>query len=222
MGVKYVDEFDFSQTSGSEGKTEVRGYMRGGHVKKAKGGTVGVTTERGPKSKRVKSTMTAAAEGGSVHDDLYAAGGKMGYKKGGHVTESDTSGEFVQKSKPQDSMDSGVQPKRRGRNQASVEAGGTKRVKPKFRKGGKVTEHTIGNLGTGGAEEAARAMNTSEERTRSTVKEALAATRKSMHGSATTRDKPPKAAARKAAAPGSQRGKRKHYGLAFSQTPMVK
>jgi hypothetical protein len=111
---RVVDEFEFpseSGFSGSAGQKPVKGYMRGGQVKKP-------------------------AEP-SVQDELHTAGQAMGFKKGGMV-KKDTSAEFVQKKGPQKTMDSGVQPKRRGRNQASVEAGGTKRVKMKYKKGGGV------------------------------------------------------------------------------------
>lgn len=154
-GFTYVKDFDFPSEqgfTGSAGKSSVKGYMRGGPVKakherksaakklpmtaKSKGGTVGVTTERGPKSRRPKNTMTKAAGGGSVHDKLYKAGADMGYARGGMV--KDTSGEFTMKSKPMASMDSGVQPKRKGRTQADIEAGGTKKLKPRFKEGGKV------------------------------------------------------------------------------------
>ena len=46
-------------------------------------------------------------------------GKAMGFAKGGKVT----SGEFVMKTSKMDSMDDGVQPARKGRNQQEVEAG---------------------------------------------------------------------------------------------------
>jgi hypothetical protein len=61
--------------------------------------------------------------------------------RGGRV--KDTSSEFVQKAGPQASMDEGVQPARRGRTQADVEAGGTKRLKPRLSHGGKVKRHGV-------------------------------------------------------------------------------
>jgi hypothetical protein len=156
VGMQYVKEFSFPAEqgfTGSAGKSPVKGYMRGGavkathetanankprapSVKASHGGTVGVTTERGPKSRRPKSTMTKAAQGGSIHDQLYDEGGKMGYMRGGRV--KDTSSEFVQKAKPMASMDEGVQPARKGRTQSDVEAGGTKRLKPRLARGGGV------------------------------------------------------------------------------------
>lgn len=225
VGMQYVKDFSFPPAqgfSGSAGKQPVKGYMRGGAVRrpaatgkhvggpdpskeypksqarqkmpkdvKARGGTVGVTTKLGPKSRRPKNTMTAAAEGGSIHDKLYAEGGKMGYARGGRA-QANTSGEFVMKSKPQASMDSGVQPKRRGRTQSDVEAGGTKKLKPRFKKGGGV--HPVrmkegGSLspkdlpGTGGLRRAADALKARESRTKATVNEALAGQRKSQQAS---------------------------------------
>jgi hypothetical protein len=89
--------------------------------------------------------MTKAADGGymegGMHDKLYNEGGKMGYMRGGQV--KNTSSEFVQKAGPQASMDEGVQPARRGRTQADVEAGGTKRLKPRLSHGGKVKRHGV-------------------------------------------------------------------------------
>ena len=70
----------------------------------------------------------------STHDKLYHEGGKMGYAHGGQV--KDTSREFVETRGKQDTMDTGNQPARRGRNQAEIEAGGTKRLKPGLNKGG--------------------------------------------------------------------------------------
>jgi hypothetical protein len=62
-------------------------------------------------------------------------GEAMGFAKGGQVN---TSGEFVMKTSKQDAMDHGVQPARKGRNQAEIEAGGTKRMLAGFKKGGYV------------------------------------------------------------------------------------
>ncbi len=87
-------------------------------------------------SRRAVGT-TRSAKGGSVHDKLKHEGKKMGYAYGGQV--KDTSGEFVAKRGKQDTMDTGVQPARRGRTQQEIEAGGTKRLKPGLKKGGRVT-----------------------------------------------------------------------------------
>jgi hypothetical protein len=201
--------------------------------------------------------MTKAAQGGSIHDQLYDEGDKMGYMRGGHV--KDTSSEFVQKAKPMASMDEGVQPARRGRTQSDVEAGGTKRLKPRLKRGGRVKKRhsvhkthppefaaaskqtdrgerqtqremerakarsrrskkgmpknvkaegglmeyaeggsvsppSVGHLGGGLAARAARGMREREERTKSTVNEALAGQRRSQQASprpkARVQDKP--------------------------------
>ena len=60
----------------------------------------------------------------------------MGYAYGGQVKPSNTSSQFKMTKGKQDTMDHGVQPARRGRNQAEIEAGGTKRLKPGLAKGG--------------------------------------------------------------------------------------
>lgn len=159
VGLTY-GEFKFPAEqgfTGSAGKNKVKGYMRGGHVKrpvgkggarqkmpknvKAKGGVVKkqmggyMGPEREIAVDDVKITVPKM-KGGSVHDKLKRAGKKMGYAYGGQV--KDTSGEFKQKRGKQDTMDSGVQPARRGRTQQEIEAGGTKRLKPGFKQGGKV------------------------------------------------------------------------------------
>lgn len=170
-GLQYVDDFSFPAEqgfTGSAGKSSVKGYMRGGRVKAthetanankhrapsvsaSHGGTVGVTTKQSKQMKQKasqghyakKSTKKAGGgymEGG-MHDKLYNEGSKMGYMRGGRV--KDTSSEFVQKAGPQASMDEGVQPARRGRTQADVEAGGTKRLKMRLKKGGKVKAHGV-------------------------------------------------------------------------------
>lgn len=68
---------------------------------------------------------------GDYFDDLYKQGEKMGFAKGGQV-------------KKMDSMDHGVQPARKGRNQQEVEAGGTPKLKPGFKKGGKAKKKMKG------------------------------------------------------------------------------
>ena len=133
-GLQYVDDFSFPADqgfTGSAGRTEVKGYMRGGHVKR---NTPNKTRKRAPGT-------TAAARGGSVHDKLVSHGKKMGYKTGGYAEAKNTSSQFRQKRGKMDSMDHGVQPARRGanaRNQAEKEAGGTGRLKPGLKKGGAV------------------------------------------------------------------------------------
>jgi hypothetical protein len=66
-------------------------------------------------------------------DDLYSAGERLGFAKGGAVKQSP---QFKMKTGAQDSMDHGVQPARKGTTQQDIEAGGTPRLKPKFKKGG--------------------------------------------------------------------------------------
>jgi hypothetical protein len=65
----------------------------------------------------------------------------------------DTSDEFKMKRGKQKTMDHGVQPARRGanaRNQAEAEAGGTGRLKPGLKKGGRVKQIMKGVAGSGG------------------------------------------------------------------------
>lgn len=74
----------------------------------------------------------------STFDKLYQDGERLGFKRGGQVKKGkDTSGEFVQKKHKQDPMDHGVQPARKGRSQQEIEAGGTPKLKPKFKRGGR-------------------------------------------------------------------------------------
>jgi len=177
-GLQYVDEFTFSKEqgfTGSAGVQNVKGYMRGGHVKKdmkyddpgplpknvkakggrmkkgyAHGGEVGITTKQSKQMpQKAEQAMYAKksakkAHGGkmSMHDKLRHEGEKMGYKYGGSV--KDTSAEFVEKSGAMASMDHGVYPAQ-SRTQAEKEAGGRKRLKPKFNYGGKV--HTVRDVG---------------------------------------------------------------------------
>jgi hypothetical protein len=100
MAVKYVKDFEFPSDrgfSGSAGKTTVKGYMRGGHVK----------APRTPKY----------AEGGSV--------------------------------------DTGVMPANKGRTQQEIEAGGTKALKPGYKKGGMKKAHGgVVKKATGGSVDA--------------------------------------------------------------------
>ena len=57
------------------------------------------------------------------------------YAKGGAVKQSP---QFKMKTEKQNTMDTGVQPAREGRSQQEIEAGGTKRLRPGFARGGKV------------------------------------------------------------------------------------
>jgi hypothetical protein len=165
VGLTYVKEFEFPAEqgfTGSAGRSSVRGYMRGGHVKaeagarrkasganmpatvKSHGGTVGVTTTQSKKMPQ-KARQAAAAKksakkghggGVSMNDKLYAAGEQMGYAKGGYAS-MNTDAEFLMKTSKQDTMDHGIYPAQ-STTQADKEAGGRPRLKPKFKYGGKV------------------------------------------------------------------------------------
>ena len=119
---------------------------KGGPVKKNMGGSVGLGRMGGNLGQDREISVddvrisVPKKHGGkmSVHDKLYHEGGKMGYAYGGQVKPSNTSGEFKMTKGRQDTMDTGNQPARRGRNQAEIEAGGTKRLKPGLSHGGKV------------------------------------------------------------------------------------
>lgn len=77
--------------------------------------------------------------------DQLAHGQRMGFKTGGHVKQ----GPMVTKS--MDSMDHGVQPaKSDGDSQQDKEAGGTKRMKPGYAKGGSKSRH-VGRMRKAGA-----------------------------------------------------------------------
>jgi len=135
-GLEYVDEFKFPADqgfTGSAGKQPVKGYMRGGHVKKY--------DDPGPLPKNVK------ARGGkiSTHDKLVKEGGKMGYAYGGRVTESDTSGEFVQTRGKQTTMDNANYPPGSPSNQRDKESGPRKKLRPRFKHGGGV--HHVRDVG---------------------------------------------------------------------------
>lgn len=144
-GLTYVKDFSFPAAqgfSGSAGRNEVRGYMRGGAVKKAP-------------VKKAKGGTTMR-DGRDMHSKLYDSGLEMGFKRGGQVKKMGmptTRG-------PQDTMDTGTQPARRGRNQAEIEAGGTKRMLPGYKKGGKAvkkkaTVHAVRDSGGGALADAA-------------------------------------------------------------------
>lgn len=161
VGLTY-GEFKFPAEqgfTGSAGVNKVRGYMRGGHVKKTgtanankgghmkygEGGYYGKpgdkypTLKSGPKGKQGSSLpKNVKGHGGkvSMHDKLKHEGGKMGYAYGGQV--KNTSAQFKQTRGKQATMDHGVQPAQTGRNQAEVEAGGNKRLKAGYKHGGGV------------------------------------------------------------------------------------
>lgn len=54
-----------------------------------------------------------------IHDKLYEAGAKLGFARGGPV------------------KDTGIMPANKGDNQQQIEAGGTPKLKPGYKKGGK-------------------------------------------------------------------------------------
>ena len=54
-----------------------------------------------------------------IHDKLYDAGAKMGFARGGQV------------------KDTGLMPASKGDSQQEIEAGGRKKLKPGYKKGGK-------------------------------------------------------------------------------------
>ncbi len=177
VGLTYVKDFSFPSEqgfTGSAGKNSVKGYQRGGRVKKmGEGGYYGKPGDKYPKlksgpagkrsamPKNVKKrggavnkqmggymgpereiavddvTITVPKmKGGAVHNKLKREGGKMGYAYGGQV--KNTSSQFKMKKGKMDSMDHGVQPAQKGRNQAEIEAGGNKRLKAGYMKGGGV------------------------------------------------------------------------------------
>lgn len=80
--------------------------------------------------------MDGFKKGAQTDPGLSRLGKVLGFAKGGQA--KNTSGEFVMKTKGMDSMDDGVQPARKGRNQQEVEAGGTKRMTPGYKEGGYV------------------------------------------------------------------------------------
>ena len=157
VGLTYVEDFSFPAEQGFTGSTgKAKGYKRGGAVKKAKGGPVkknmggsvglgqmgGMGQEREIQVDDVTIT-TPRARGGSVHDKLVRHGGKMGFMHGGQVKASP---QFKTKRGKQKTMDTGTQPARRGRNQAEIEAGGTKRMLPGLKKGGCIKKARGGSV----------------------------------------------------------------------------
>ena len=181
VGLTYVKDFTFPAEqgfTGSAGRNSVKGYQRGGRVKKmAEGGKFGKPGDKypklksGPAGKRSAMPKGVKAKGGAVkkqlggfmgpereiavddvkitvpkkkggymkggmHDKLKHEGAKMGYAYGGQV--KNTSSQFKMKKGKQDTMDHGVQPAQKGRNQAEVEAGGNKRLKAGYMRGGGV------------------------------------------------------------------------------------
>ena len=181
VGLTYVKDFTFPSEqgfTGSAGKNSVKGYQRGGRVKKmGEGGYYGKPGDKypklksGPAGKRSAMPKNVKGKGGRVgkqlggymgpereiavddvkisvpkkkggymkggmHDKLKNEGAKMGYAYGGQV--KNTSSQFKMKKGKMNSMDHGVQPAQKGRNQAEIEAGGNKRLKAGYMKGGGV------------------------------------------------------------------------------------
>lgn len=133
-GLTYVKDFSFPAAqgfSGSAGAHQVRGYQRGGAVKKAP-------------VKKAKGGTTMR-DGRDLHSKMYDSGLEMGFKRGGQVKASPG---FNMKTAKQATMDHGVQPARKGCNQAEIEAGGTKRLKAGYKEGGKV--HSIRGVASSG------------------------------------------------------------------------
>lgn len=137
-GLQYVKDFSFPAAqgfSGSAGAHQVKGYQRGGAVKKAP-------------VKKAKGGTTMR-DGRDLHSKMYDSGLELGFKRGGQVKKMGmptTRG-------PQATMDHGVQPARKGRNQAEIEAGGTKRLKPGYKEGGSI--HAVRDSGGGALANAA-------------------------------------------------------------------
>jgi len=133
VGLTYVKDFSFPAAqgfSGSAGQSTVRGYMRGGAVKKAP-------------VKKAKGGTTMR-DGRDMHSKLYDDGMTMGFKRGGQVKKMG----MPESRGPQATMDHGVQPAKKGDNEQQQEAGGTKRLKPGYKKGGGV--HSIRGVTSSG------------------------------------------------------------------------
>ena len=121
-GLTYVKDFSFPAAqgfSGSAGSHQVRGYQRGGAVKKAP-------------VKKAKGG-TAMRDGRDLHSKMYDSGLEMGFKRGGQVKASP---DFKMKTGKQKTMDHGNMPARKGCNTAEIEAGGTKKMRPGYAVGG--------------------------------------------------------------------------------------
>ncbi|HUW45971.1 MAG TPA: hypothetical protein VMW50_09285 [Dehalococcoidia bacterium] len=151
VGLTYVKDFSFPAAqgfSGSAGQSTVRGYMRGGAVKKAP-------------VKKAKGGTTMR-DGRDMHSKLYDDGMTMGFKRGGQVKKMG----MPESRGPQATMDHGVQPAKKGDNEQQQEAGGTKRLKPGYKKGGGV--HSIrGVTSSGGGALANAAITKAKETLRS-------------------------------------------------------
>lgn len=82
--------------------------------------------------------MEGFKKGAQPGAGVVSHGESMGFAHGGQVKQNPGSPQFRQTTKGMDSMDDGVQPARKGRNQQEVEAGGTKRMTPGYKEGGYV------------------------------------------------------------------------------------
>jgi len=182
VGLTYGD-FEFPAEQGFTG-SRVKGFKRGGVVKKMAGGFMGPEREIAVDDVTV---TVPRAKGGAVHNKLVKHGAKMGFAYGGRV--KDTSGEFKAKRGKQKTMDTGVQPARRGknaRNAAQAEAGGTGRLLPGLKKGGKVKSKMKGVASSGGGALAdaalrrARAVLKPDKRMKAPDKAGTAASKKGM------------------------------------------
>lgn len=141
MTIKYVKDFEFSSAegfTGSAGKQTVKGYMRGGAVRRPSpaGTHVGGPNPSAeyPASQAHQSMPPNSGTGKgrvSMHDKLYKQGKKLGFAEGGYAI------------RPMDSMDDGVMPAHKGRTQQEIEAGGSKRMKPGYADGGAVKERAL-------------------------------------------------------------------------------
>lgn len=199
MAVKYVDNFEFPSSAGftgSAGKQPVKGYMRGGAVRRPSPGKAKHVgghhpAKEYPASKAHQQMPPKIEKAISAHESLKVHGQKMGFAYGGQVKTTRTS---------MDSMDDGVQPAQPGRNQAEIEAGGTKRLKPGYKKGGKLRMAEGGStskkaksssgdkppsypgysVGTGAAARAVGALKERDEKQKETIDNAMDELRKAM------------------------------------------
>ena len=79
--------------------------------------------------------MKGFKQGAQTGAGVASHGAAMGFKHGGQVKKMGDGTMKVKKTG--NPSDTGVQPARKGRNQAEIEAGGTKRMLPGYGKGGK-------------------------------------------------------------------------------------
>ena len=78
-------------------------------------------------------------KGAQCGEGVVSQGEAMGFAKGGYVKSSP---QFLMKTKKTGNpADKGVQPAKKGDNEMEKEAGGTPKLKPGYKKGGKVDEY---------------------------------------------------------------------------------